>query len=287
LRFVALSLFPSLKMDKNTIFKSYNSLLDQIVAKNTVTDVWEQKRGYFFYSTAALIWGLKSAEKIIPGSSKIHREILTELVESIETFYDNERESFVKSPSDKTMDLEVLLAIMILSQCQIEELKSSKHLKRILSTLRNLVSELCVTVNGKKIPMRYRQDFWNGEIVGTEGIGRPWPMGVAFISQVYSFAANLALELGEFEMAEYSHKMSNSWADQLTGIPHIHQFPEQIDKDGTLPESAPRPLTWCATEILKSYRLNEATGKKIRENSNLAMLSSLYRPKLLINSSIN
>jgi GH15 family glucan-1,4-alpha-glucosidase len=254
LRFVAISKFPGLRMDLEKIRESYTALLHQIKDKKTSTDVWEQKQGYFFYTTAALIWGLKSAEKIF-GSKIEHEDILKELIGSIENFYDERLDSFVKSPSEKIIDLEVPLGLNILFESGLGIFNTREKLLRVLSTLRAVEKELCVNIGQIKIPIRYKEDFWNGECVGSKGSGRPWPMGVAIISQTYLHLAKSALEIGDFQIFRKALNSASNWMRQIKKIPGIDYFPEQIDFDGSLPNLVPKSLAWCAAEFIKAERM--------------------------------
>jgi len=251
LRFVALAKFPRIA-ENNGIGKFYDAFLRQIKNATPSTDVWEQKRGYFFYTSAAIIWGLKSIEKLIPSSKK-HEKILNEIIKSLDSFFDEKLKSFVKSPSEKIIDLEVVLALNVLFESGIFNTK--ENIEKALSTLRAVEGEIVVTVGNSKIPIRYKEDFWNGESVGQNGSGRPWPMGIAFISQAYSHVAKAALSIGEKKIAEDALKDACRWLSYLKTVPNIDKFPEEIDFDGSLPKLVAKPLTWCAAEIVKAERL--------------------------------
>lgn len=253
LKFVALAKFPNIKFNPKKLRKSYNTFLEQIKSKKVSTDVWEQKRGYFFYTSAAISWGLKSIEKLIPSSKKQHRDILNEVIKSLDSFFDEKLKSFVKSPSEKIIDLEVVLGLNVLFESKIFNTK--EKIEKAVSTLKAVEDEIVVTVGNTKIPIRYKNDFWNGEAVGQNGSGRPWPMGIAFISQTYSHIAKAALSVGEQKIAEDALKNANRWLSYLKTVPSINKFPEEIDFDGSLPKLVPKPLTWCAAEIIKAERL--------------------------------
>lgn len=276
LRFIAMSEFPGIEFDEIELVSSYFSLLKRLIYKETVCDVWEQKRGYFFYSTAILIWGLKCAERLIPEFALSHEEIVGEMLESVRSFYDEGLESYVKGPSDRIIDLEVILGLNVLFQSGLELFETREGLEKVLSTLDAVEREICVDigkVKGKgkakaskvpiKVPIRYKDDFWDGERVGSNGIGRPWPMGAAMIAQTYSHVADAAFGIGEDKIASKALKSAKKWLDQVRRIPHIDKFPEQIAHDGSLPELTPRPLTWCASEIIKAKRLYAESENKI------------------------
>jgi GH15 family glucan-1,4-alpha-glucosidase len=287
LRFVAVSKFPGLKIDLEKLKESYTALLNQIKDKKTTTDVWEQKKGYFFYTTAALIWGLKCAEKIIPGAKDQHKDVLKQMMDSLDSFYDEKLKSFVKSPSEKIIDLEVVLGLNILFESGLELFNTKEELLKVLSTLKAIEKELCVTVGKSKIPIRYKNDFWNGESVGANGSGRPWPMGAAMISQTYNHVADAALTIGEYELAREALENVHKWLGYVKSLPNIHVFPEQIDYDGSLPKLAPKPLTWCAAEVMKAERLYLDITERIAVYSTTRLLSSLYAPKLTVSFVLN
>src|SRR4030042_2361304 len=106
------------------------------------------------------------------------------------------------------------------------------------------------------IRSRYKEDFWNGECVGSKGSGRPWPMGVAIIAQTYAHIIESALRIGDFEIMDSALEKLNGWLKKLRQIPHIYHFPEQIDHDGSLPALVPKPLAWCAAEFIKAERMD-------------------------------
>ena len=141
LRFVIASKISGLKVEMKKLKESYDAFLKQIKSKNPSVDVWEQKKGYFFYTTASLIWGIISAEKIF-GKNDEDEKILKELINSIESFYDKKLKSFVKSPSDRIIDLEVALGLNILFECKLKIFKNKNFLKRALSSLKRIEDEL-------------------------------------------------------------------------------------------------------------------------------------------------
>jgi GH15 family glucan-1,4-alpha-glucosidase len=287
LRFVAVSKFPNLKADLEKIKESYFSFLNQLKDKKPSTDVWEQKRGYFFYTTAALIWGLTCAEKIIPESKIQHKDILKELIESLDCFYDEKLKSFVKSPSERIIDMEVVFGLNILFESGLNLFNTKEKLLKVLSTLDAVEKKLCVTIGKTKIPVRYKEDFWNGESVGNNGSGRPWPMGVAAISQTYVHVADAALTIGEYEIFIESLKNVSNWLTYIKNIPHIHDFPEQIDYDGSLPKTVPKPLTWCAVEVMKAERLYADIRKRIAMYSTANFIFNIHLSKLAVNLALN
>ena len=258
LKFVAISKFPNLNIDTEKVRKSYFELLKKIEDKRPSTDVWEQKTGYFFYTTACLIWGLKSAEKAIKNSRTRHKSILREIIKSLDSFYDKNLKSYVKSPSERITDLEVVLGLNVLFDSG--HAFDTEGLLKAVSTLERLEDELCHTVCGIKIPIRYNGDFWDGE--NAYGNCRPWPMGCALISQAYSHIASRALEISEHDLSAKALKNAERWLNYVKSMPHIGQFPEQIDYDGSLPKSVPRPLTWYAAEAMKAERLYNLKASK-------------------------
>ncbi|MEM5794411.1 MAG: hypothetical protein QXS48_00770 [Candidatus Aenigmatarchaeota archaeon] len=278
LRFVVVSIIKGLKVDLKKLKESYKALLEQIKSKKPSVDVWEQKKGYFFYTTSALIWGIKCAEKIF-GENKEDKKILDELIESLESFYDKKIKSFVKSPSERIVDLEVVLGLNILFESELEFLKKKENLERILSTLEKVEEELCVKVKGVKIPLRYKDDFWNGETISGKGSGRPWPMGCALITQAYCYLARNAFEVKAYEIALKALKGAKKWINYMRKIPNVYYFPEQIDFDGSLPKYCPKPLTWCAAEFMKAERVYFETRKRIKEFSNVSIILEIYKPK--------
>lgn len=241
------------------------ALLKAIHSKQASTDVWEQKQGYFFYTTCALIAGLRAAKKLFHEFPELSKTIF-ELEGSIESFYDLELKSFVKSPSEKVIDLEVLLGLNLLLESGSPLARGKEFVERSISTLSNLEGELVVFVKGAGIPLRYQGDFWNGEVVGDAGIGRPWPMGSALLSQTYSLLTKAAKENGLNKAAEYCFVKSGAWLSQAKQIPGMEWFPEQVDFDGSIPFNSPKPLSWCASEYLKANRLQE---KLWQENASL------------------
>jgi GH15 family glucan-1,4-alpha-glucosidase len=279
LRFVIASKF-NLTLNIENLKKSYFALLNQIKNKKTSTDVWEQKTGYFFYTTAMLIWGLKSAENVIPESKDQHTDILRGLIETIDSFYDEKLGSFVKNPSEKIIDLEIVLGLNVLFESGLGLLNTKEKLLKVLSTLETIEKELCVKIGKTKIPIRYKNDFWNGEFVGSNGSGRPWPMGTAMIAQAYVHIVDAALEISEFEIAMEALEKASVWLNYLKLIPNIREFPEQVDYDGSLPNLVPKPLTWCAAEIMKTERLYSNIKKRIIVYSKNYFISSIQTPKL-------
>jgi GH15 family glucan-1,4-alpha-glucosidase len=254
MKFVLLAEVPSLEFDREKLKKSYFSFIGQIKNKNTSFDVWEQKSGYFFYSTATIIWGLKSVNKIFPELNDNHARLLSDLVDSLNRFFDEERGSFVKDFSERIVDLEVVLGLNVLFDAEVRF--DERDLDRILSTLKVIEEELTVDFGDYKVPLRYKGDFWNGEVVGESGIGRPWPMGTAMISQLYANCAKLAGELGKTDIEEKCLEESKRWLEYVKKTKNIEEFPEQVKKsDGSIPDMSPRPLTWCAAEVLKAERL--------------------------------
>jgi GH15 family glucan-1,4-alpha-glucosidase len=253
LKLVAVAEFPRLKFDKKKLKQCYESLLKYLVDNKTVTDVWEQKRGHFFYTHAALIWGLKSAEKIFTKPKRKHKKILKKLIRDLDSYYDKNLNSFVKSLEERIIDLEVVLGLNILFELNL--IKTKEKIKKVISTLQAVENELSVNIRKLKIPLRYKGDFWNGECVGPNGNGRPWPMGSAMISQAYSHVSRVALSLGEYDLARKSLHDTKRWLNYVKKLPNIEKFPEQIDFDGSLPQFGPKNLTWCASEIIKAHRL--------------------------------
>jgi GH15 family glucan-1,4-alpha-glucosidase len=279
LRFVVLSKIKGLEVDLKKLEGSYLALLEYLKSKKPSVDVWEQKKGYFFYTTASLIWGIKSAQKIF-GKGEGEEKILEELIKSIESFYDKNLKSFVKSPSERIIDLEVVLGLNILFECELEMFKKKENLEKVLSTLKAVEKELCVKVKDVKIPKRYKDDFWDGENISKKGSGRPWPMGCAFIVQAYCHVARNAYEIEAYEIALKALKEARRWFEYLRKIPNLHVFPEQVDFDGSLPKNSPKPLSWCAAEFIKAERIYFETKEKIRELSNIFALLEIYKPKL-------
>jgi GH15 family glucan-1,4-alpha-glucosidase len=266
LRFVILSRLPKIDFDMKVLEKSYSELLRLVREKKPSTDVWEQKRGYFFYTTASIIWGLLSAEKIVPDLRKGHADILKDIVKSLDSFYDEGLRSFVKSPSERIIDLEVILGINVLFESGLNIFERKNDLLRVVSTLQALEDELCYVVCGIKIPIRYKGDFWNGEFVSDGSDCKPWPMGCAFISQTYCHVAERALKIGDMELHEKSLRNAKRWLDYMRSTPNIESFPEQIDFDGSIPKQVPKPLTWCAAEVIKAERIyKEAKDKSPRK----------------------
>jgi GH15 family glucan-1,4-alpha-glucosidase len=267
LKFVALARLPNIKFNRKDIKNSYKELLSRIENRCPSTDVWEQKRGYFFYTTATLIWGLRSAEKILPKSAARHSRILRELVNSLEAFYDEKMQSYVKSPSERIMDLELALGINILFESGAKVFDSHKKLMRVISTLESVERELCHSISNVKIPIRYKGDVWNGETWGPSIVCRPWPMGCAIISQSYCHAAKAALEMNCYDLFLKSLKNAERWLNYARSVPNIESFPEQIDYDGSMPEFVPRALSWCAAEIIKAERMFQESRRKVRQRS--------------------
>ena len=266
LKFVIMSNLPNLKTDIKRTRENYSGFLRLIRERRTCTDVWEQKRGYFFYTTASIIWGLLSAERIMPDTKSNHAKILGEIVKSLDSFYDEGMKSFVKSPGERIIDLEVVLGINVLFESGLNIFERKNDLLRVVSTLKALEDELCYVICGVKIPIRYKGDFWNGEFVSDGSDCRPWPMGCAFISQAYSHVADRALKLGDIELHYESLGNAKRWLEYLRATPNIEQFPEQIDFDGSVPKYVPKPLTWCASEFLKAERMYaEAKSKSPRK----------------------
>jgi len=286
LRFVVLAEFPGIRTDIKEIKKNYESFLDQIKQKKTVTDVWEQKNGYFFYTSTAIIWGLKSAEKILPESKEKHKKILDEIVKSLDSFFDKKLNSFVKTPSEKIIDLEIILGLNILFQYGNGIFASRQRLEKVVSTLKAVEKEIAVKIGDVKVPIRYKEDFWNGEKVGPNGSGRPWPMGIAFISQAYSYLVKAALSIREFGIAEEALEDAYRWLSYLKNTPNIEQFPEQIDFDGSVPQQVARPLTWCAAELLKAERLF-SEAKAVLEEVDSVNLRMISKNLILNPSSLN
>ncbi|MCS7106426.1 MAG: hypothetical protein NZ942_03855, partial [Candidatus Aenigmarchaeota archaeon] len=281
LRFVVVSRIKGLKFDWKKLKESYKALLEQVKSKKPSVDVWEQKKGYFFYTTASLVWGLISAEKIF-GKNEEQEKILKELIESLESFYDSKLKSFVKSPSERIVDLEVVLGLNVLFECELEIFKKREFLEKVLLTLKRIEEELCVKVKDVRIPLRYKEDFWNGETVSEKGSGRPWPMGCAFIAQAYSHLAKNAFEIEAYDIAFKALKKAKRWFEYIKKVPNLHIFPEQIDFDGSLPKYSPRPLTWCATEFIKAERVYLETKESIVKSSNIFMLREIYEQKFII-----
>ncbi|MEM7818749.1 MAG: hypothetical protein QW403_01200, partial [Candidatus Aenigmatarchaeota archaeon] len=213
------------------------------------------------------------------GKNKEDKKILDELIESLESFYDKKIKSFVKSPSERIVDLEVVLGLNILFESKLEILKKKENLERILSTLEKVEEELCVKVKGVKIPLRYKDDFWNGETISGKGSGRPWPMGCALITQAYCYLARNAFEVKAYEIALKALKGAKKWINYMRKIPNVYYFPEQIDFDGSLPKYCPKPLTWCAAEFMKAERVYFETRKRIKEFSEVLTLLEIYKPK--------
>jgi len=271
LKLVAVAKFPRLKFDEDKLKQCYESLLKHIVDNKTVTDVWEQKKGHFFYTHATLIWGLKSAEKIFPESKKRHKKILKKLIKDLDSYYDENLKSFVKGLEERIIDLEVVLGLNILFELNL--IKTKENIEKVLSTLQVIEDELSVNIRNFKIPIRYKDDFWNGESVGHNGNGRPWPMGAAMISQAYSYVSVVALSLGEYKLVKKSLKHAKRWLNYVKKLPNIEKFPEQIDFDGSLPQFGPKNLTWCASEIIKADRLYSRMIK-IWENKKALLINN-------------
>jgi GH15 family glucan-1,4-alpha-glucosidase len=287
LRFVALARFPGLNVDKKKIKKSYLALLHQIKNKRSSTDVWEQKRGYFFYTTATLIYGLISAERVLEKSEIEHKNILRELIASLDHFYDEKLQSFVKGPTERIIDIEVVIGLNVLFECGLKIFQTKEKLLRALSTLAAVERELCIVVGKSKVPIRYKGDFWNGEFVCNDACGRPWPMGTAMISQAYSFVARTALKIGEYAVAGDAMAHAARWIEYIRSIPNIDHFPEQIDYDGALPKLVPKPLTWCAAEIMKAERLYSETKERLSSYSTIGFIFNIHRQHAPINSALN
>lgn len=261
LKFVALSLFPNIIFNRKEVAGQYREFLNRIASKKTSTDVWEQKRGYFFYTTAAILWGLKGAQAILKIDPR-HKKIEKEMLDSIESFYDKDIGCYVKSPSEKIIDLEVALGFNVIFESGIKVFDSKEKLRRVVLTLEKIESDLCYSVDDIKIPIRYRGDFWNGETVGSMGECRPWPMGCAMISQSYCYVANAAISLGDYDMFLKSLKNAERWLLYARSVPNIESFPEQVDYDGSLPQLVPRPLSWCAAEMIKAGRMFQEIKSK-------------------------
>ncbi len=253
----ALKLFAASKSkagNKSKMYTSFLSLLEKVREKEKSTDIWEQKQGYFLYTTTALILGLKAGEEMF-GSTIESKELISNLKKSIEAFYCTKKHSFIKSPleQESTLDLEVVLALNLLLENDI--FSGSKFILKCINTLQAVERELARPVCDVSIPIRFKDDFWNGEAVGENGTGRPWPMGCAMISQCYSQIARKAQNLNNFLIQAFAVEKAKFWLLQFENCPNIHLFPEQVDFDGSIPKTAPKNLTWCAAEYLKAKRL--------------------------------
>ena len=259
LRLVAASKLPKLK--KNKIYASFLSLMEKLEREETSTDVWEQKQGYFLYTTVALILGLRAGEKMF-GETFESKKLIARLLKSIEYFYCNEKKSFVKgvSKENKLIDLEVVLALNLILENDL--FCDSKFLIKSLNSLERVEKDLARNISGVLIPIRYNGDFWDGEKVGKAGVGRPWLMGSAMISSCYSNIAKNARGLGNFVVESFAEEKAKFWLLQFENCPNAEHFPEQICLDGSLPKNGPKNLSWCAAEYLKARRLLE----ELKEN---------------------
>ncbi len=266
----ALMLVGASKLPKNklndklnqTIYLHYLNLIKYIEKENTATDVWEQKRGYFFYTTSALIWGLECAEVLFENEklSPNHFKIKNKLIESLTGFYNKPMNAYVKSPEEPIMDLEVILGLVILNYTSVAK-NNEKFLLNQLNSLFVFENELMVKVGSGAAPIRYDGDFWNGEIVGASGIGRPWPMGTCLLSSAYSLAAMNSKKMNSVNLYNYCINKSKINLELVKRIPHANKFVEQIDKNEFVPANGPVGLSWAASEYLRAIKLHQEAKK--------------------------
>lgn len=246
---------------KKKLYLHYLNLIKYIQSKDTSTDVWEQKQGYFFYTTAALIWGLESVEKIFEKNEldSTHAQIKTTLIKSVDIFYNQTVGSYVKNPAEPIIDLEVILGLIILNETSIE--KNEIFLKRMLNSLFVFENELMIKIGNGAAPIRYDGDFWNGEHVGGAGIGRPWPMGTCLLSSAYSIASVNSKNNGKNNLFNCCLNKSKIYLGLAKKTPHANKFVEQIDKNGYIPTRGPVGLSWAASEYLRAIKLYQQNGQ--------------------------
>jgi GH15 family glucan-1,4-alpha-glucosidase len=238
------------------LHQDYLALVSYAYGGKTSTDVWEQKKGYFFYTSAALLWGLACSRKLF-GEKKLspnHGRLEARLRSSITQFYNPAMGCFVKSPSESVMDLEVALGLCVLFEAKAFA-GNKTFLTRAVNSLAFFETELLRPVGDGFAPIRYHGDFWDGEIVGTAGIGRPWPMGTAMLASAYGYCAAEAKSQGDDQTAKYCSVQGKQWFYALQKLPYASTFAEQITVDGRLPPMGPHKLSWAAAEYLRARRI--------------------------------
>lgn len=229
------------------------ALFAQVEARLPCTDVWEQKQGYFFYSTCALACGLAAAGKMIKSERSRCDATVRRLAESLDCFWDNELRCFTKTP-DGTVDFEVALGIALVLEYK-PFAPDFRFLCRVLLSLGRIENELAARVGNSFALLRYKEDFWDGERVGAAGIGRPWPMGNLFVSEAYSLLAIEFKQLKNKRLDAHCSKKAGVWLAAAEAIPGFNEFPEQVGASGFAPPNSPKQLSWCAAEYLKALRL--------------------------------
>jgi len=239
-----------------------DALLKEVEAGTPSTDVWEQKQGYFFYTTCALACGINAAAKLASGQRIRCKKTVSMLVQSLDSFWNNELKCFTKTPQG-TIDFEAALGITLLLQFKPFN-PDFRFLCRSLLTLKKIEKELSVRVGCSKALIRYKGDFWDGERVGPEGIGRPWPMGNLFVSEAYSLLAIEFSRMKNKTIAKQCLEKAKAWLASTEELPGFNEFPEQVDPKGFVPASSPKKLSWCAAEYLKATRLARQAGDVAR-----------------------
>ncbi|NYZ74671.1 hypothetical protein H0O03_00185, partial [Candidatus Micrarchaeota archaeon] len=239
--------------------KSIGALLTEVEAGTPSTDVWEQKQGYFFYTSCALACGINAAAKLAPEQKLRCKNVVSMLAQSLDSFWNNELKCFTKTPNG-TIDFEAALGITLLLQFKPFN-PDFRFLCRSLLTLDKIERELSVRVGCSKALIRYKEDFWDGERVGPAGIGRPWPMGNLFVSEAYSLLAIEFSRLKNKKIAELCRRKARAWLAAAEELPGFNEFPEQVDPEGFVPASSPKKLSWCAAEYLKATRLLASARK--------------------------
>ncbi len=205
----------NLKMCENAI-NFLEKYIDDLLGEKGIFqpsyDLWEEHEGTSFYSVAAIFAAFSAMIKIygevkpLLETNKTKMENIKQQVEKLEkeaaqikeyclkTFYDGEKNSFVRNTSDRKIDISLLGPIVPFKMFLPDDKKVKNTIERINMTLR--------TYTGGYI--RYEGDGYMGGY-------NPWPIATLWMSWYYLEAGDTQKALENFKSGKRDKILDNFW----------------------------------------------------------------------------
>lgn len=194
----------NLKMFENAIMfleKYIDDILQNINQMGYSYDLWEEFEGVSLYSISAIFSAFKSMIKIYEEVQELYidnskkTEFITKQIEKLKnkseeikkycdnTFYDNNRNSYVRNVVDRRIDMSIIGSVVPFKMFSIDDIKVQNTINQINNTIKTYTGGY----------LRYEND-------GYIGGKNPWPIVTLWISWYYLETGNVekALECFDF-----------------------------------------------------------------------------------------
>jgi GH15 family glucan-1,4-alpha-glucosidase len=182
-------------------------------------DLWEERRGVHFFTTCAVVAGLRACSSWEPSL----REVADQLVARLGRFWSDDRGRFLRSLGDETADSSVLAGLLLLGPEDVAVSRIESCLSRLDEALR---------VRGGLA--RYEQDYY----FRTVATGNPWVISTLWWGQLWARLGDPAPAVAALE-----------WAAERAETTLV--LAEQYAADDLRPLSV-SPLTWSHAEVLQT-----------------------------------